>query len=106
MDPTTIILKSLKFPAESWQPMIDKEFKISDPFIPGDPMSLLKNRNFSREGNYVKSVMLGHNTEEGLIHLAPFIQNSMLFKNISVQLPSILFPTHEIESNLVKMLKK
>ena len=106
MDPATIILKSLKFSAESWQPMMDKEFKISDPFIPGDPMTLLKNRNFSREGNNVKSVMLGHNTEEGLIHVAPFIQNPMLLKNISLKLSSILFPTYEIESNLVKTLKK
>ena len=102
VDPATIILKSLKFPRNTWQPVIDEKFNITDPFIPNDPIVLLKkSNNFDKT---LKSVIIGHNTEEGLVHMAPFIKNPAGFANISANLPSMLFPDMEIDQNIITKL--
>ena len=104
VDSTTMILKSLKFPNWHWQPVIDKTFAIKDRFIPDDPLKLLKKIGTFDEK--LKSIIIGHNTEEGLKHMASFIQNPILYKNISVQLPSILFPGYQIDKKLIYNLKR
>ena len=104
VDSTTMILKSLKFPNWHWQPVIDKTFAIKDRFISDDPLKLLKKMGTFDEK--LKSIIIGHNTEEGLKHMAPFIQNPILYKNISVQLPSILFPGYQIDKKLIYNLKR
>ena len=58
----------------------------------------------------VKSVILGHNSEEGLDKIAPYLKNPQDFLNFSTSLPEIMFGhTNEkkvLQKNLIKVLKK
>lgn len=61
-------------------------------------MNLIKNNKVD-----VEAVIIGHATEEGLFHMAPFIKNTGLYANFSASLPSILFERSNINSAHVKV---
>ena len=68
----------------SWQPAIDKEYDVQDPFAP---------ETFSKDSfdGFIDGVILGHNTEEGLDEMSQFINNAALYANFTATLPKILF---------------
>ena len=66
--------------------MIDRDF-IEDSFIPELPAKLLK----EMKNDHIKAVILGHNTEEGLDKIAPYLQNPQMFTNFTSNLPEMMF---------------
>jgi len=101
----TVALQPGRNYSNSWVPMIDKDF-INDSFIPEKPGQLLK----EMKNDYVKAIILGHNTEEGLDKIAPYLQNPQLFKNFTANLPEIMFGSMEgkkiLQKNIIKILKR
>jgi hypothetical protein len=109
VDPTSLMTKAFSPDLyQSWTPMIDNGIK--DSFIPQSPEKMLKNKNAIAKG--VDAVILGHNTEEGLFNMAPFIRNAGLYANFTANLPAMLFgktsaeETTELDKQIVAVLKR
>ena len=85
-----------------WVPKVDQE--VSDPLIPQLPYQMLQEQKLQ-----VEAVMLGHNSEEGTLLVAPFLQNPSRFVNFTASMPPILFKQSEkksVHQKLLKLLKK
>ena len=89
-----------------WVPMVDGELGLKNPFMPKLPHKMMA--NFKNE--HVKAVILGHNSEEGLIKVAPFLKDPTKFVNFTTQMPEMLFGPDETKRNLqtriIKLLKR
>lgn len=97
VDPTTLILAGKKF-RKFWVPKIDKGLK--NAFIPDLPEQLLK----KMKNDHLKAVILGHNSEEGLEKIAPFLQDPQLFVNFTARLPEMIFG--DVKSSKLSLHKK
>lgn len=85
-----------------WVPKVDQE--VSDPLLPQLPYQILQEQKLQ-----VEAVMLGHNSEEGTLLVAPFLQNPSRFVNFTASMPPILFKQSEkksVHQKLLKLLKK
>ena len=102
VDSATLLRSSLNL-ENAWVPKVDME--VSDPFIPQLPHEMLQEQKDSQ----VEAVMLGHNTEEGTLLVAPFLKDPSRFINFTASMPPILFKYNDkkpLQSRLLKLLKK
>ena len=97
VDASTLMLKSLEN-ASAWVPYIDNNSAIRDPFMPDSPLSMIQQTKIEAE-----AVIIGHASEEGLVHMAPFIKNTALYANFSASLPGILFERSDINDAHIKV---
>lgn len=96
--------KSSKSYAKSWIPRVDKGLK--DPFLPDKPEILLK----QMKNQALKSIVIGHNTEEGLEKLGPYLKDPRLFANFTTSMPEMIFGPDQskraLEMSIIKALKR
>ena len=75
-----------------WQPYVDGGLDIEDPFVPLLPEELIAS------GNYEKvPIMIGDNSEGGLLMMSPFIQHPYLYVNFTESLPKLLLKKEKMD---------
>ena len=96
------MMKSSVFDENFWTPRVD--VGIVDPVIPKVPTLMLQQKQ-----SQVEAVMLGHNSEEGIHLVAPFLKNPSLFVNFTAEMPPLMFKQFakkSLEFKLLKLLKQ
>ena len=75
-----------------WQPFVDGHMDIEDPFVPGLPEDIFAS------GEYEKvPVLIGDNSESGLMMMAPFIRHPLNFANFTESLPKLLLKKQKLD---------
>jgi hypothetical protein len=68
-----------------WHPYVDGHLDIEDPVLPKLPEEILTSGQFERV-----PVVIGDNSESGLLMMAPFIRHPLTFVNFTESLPKLL----------------
>ena len=80
------------FVGNPWRPFVDGHLDIEDPFLPKSPEKILASGNFEKV-----PVVIGDNSESGLLMMAPFIRHPLAYVNFTESLPKLLLKKQKPE---------
>ena len=103
VDAVTLLRNSVLEGDNVWLPRVDEG--LEDPVIPKLPSLMLQEQKEPQ----VEAVMLGHNSEEGIHLIAPFLKDPSLFVNFTAKMPPLMFKQSQkipLQLKLLKLLKQ